>query len=65
MVQFLSFSILTVDYEKHETFIKTSEYIFFTNYEEFKKYLIEEELINPSVKIYNNTKHKRLNSLLS
>src|SRR5437868_2126135 len=58
-------SILTIDYEKQEKFIKTSEYIFFTSYEKFKKYLVEEVLINPSLKIYNETKHKRLNSIHS
>ncbi|CAG8460276.1 3322_t:CDS:1, partial [Scutellospora calospora] len=45
--------------------IKTNEYIFFTNYKTFKDYLIEERVINASLKIYNETKNKRLNSLLS
>ena len=60
-----SFPTLSVNYKKQEEFIKTSEYIFLTSYEEFKKYLVEERLINYSLKIYQNTRHKKLNSIIS
>ena len=40
-------------------------YKLFTRYEEFKEYLIEQKIINPSLKIYSDTKHKRLSNLLS
>ena len=46
------------------TKIKTSEYIIFTSYKKFRNYLVEQNLINPSLKIYHDTHHKRLNSIL-
>ncbi|CAG8458299.1 6318_t:CDS:1, partial [Scutellospora calospora] len=62
---FNSISSLSIEHEKQFTEIKFCECIYFTNYKSFKDYLINKGIINSSLKIYENTKNKRLNSLLS
>ncbi|CAG8539069.1 10483_t:CDS:1, partial [Scutellospora calospora] len=64
--EFFETPLLIIDHEE-QLFeeIKICEYILFTSYEKFKNYLIKEKIINLSLKIYENTKNKRLNSLLS
>ncbi|CAG8729758.1 6599_t:CDS:1 [Racocetra fulgida] len=56
----------TVEREKQFiTKIKIDDYIIFTRYEDFRNYLVDQNLINPSLKIYYETSHKRLNNILS
>ncbi|CAG8534784.1 9950_t:CDS:2 [Scutellospora calospora] len=62
---FNSISSLSLEHEKQFTEIKFCECIYFTNYKNFKDYLIDEGIINSSLKIYENTKNKRLNNGIS
>ncbi|CAG8821904.1 44444_t:CDS:2, partial [Gigaspora margarita] len=60
--------ILTLRLAKEENpnnVIKINDWILFTNYELFKNYLVQKNIIPYNLKIYGTTKHKRLTSILS
>jgi hypothetical protein len=69
--EFFETPLLFIEEEKQSLEVQifkevyTKEYKVFISYEEFKDYLINERIINSSLKIYNETKNKRLNGLLS
>ncbi|CAG8741505.1 42278_t:CDS:2, partial [Gigaspora margarita] len=60
--------ILTLRLAKEENpnnIIKINDWILFTNYESFKNYLVQKNIIPYNLKIHGTTKHKRLTSILS
>ena len=66
---YLSISLVSVEQEKQfeiEVFeiIYSQEYIVFTEYKKFKEYLIKEQIINSSLKYYDNIKNRRLQNIL-
>ncbi|CAG8712274.1 36708_t:CDS:2 [Gigaspora margarita] len=51
--------------ENPNNVIKINDWILFTNYESFRNYLVQKNIIPYNLKIYRTTKHKRLTSILS
>ena len=66
----ISFLSLTIESEKQfeiEVFeaIYEKEYIIFTKYEDFKDYLIRNNIVNSSLRNYDYIKNRRLQNILS
>ncbi|CAG8832029.1 28261_t:CDS:1, partial [Gigaspora margarita] len=51
--------------ENPNNVIKINDWILFTNYELFRNYLVQKNIIPYNLKIYRTTKYKRLTSILS